>query len=267
MIVEFIGSTGAGKSTLIREVQRKLAQTVEVTTAFDLAATPLGLQRVTQPTLQNLLQEAAGFPFLLGSLHRHKAFIFFSLRMLARQADFSIFTINILRSLVRKLGVYEISGRRAGDRIVLVDEGTLLAAHNLFVYSSARYTPEEINQFATLVPLPDAVVYVKAPIQTMVERSLRRTDPPRELQSRDREMVTSSICRAVAIFDQLVERENIRSRLLNVENPDCVGRDRQVVVKAIAESLLERNPSAKPNQSNGVVPIAGVSPERARHAN
>ncbi len=41
MIVEFIGSTGAGKTTLISEIQRRLDKTADVTTSFDLVAAPL----------------------------------------------------------------------------------------------------------------------------------------------------------------------------------------------------------------------------------
>jgi hypothetical protein len=75
MIIEFIGSTGAGKTTLIAAVQRRLAQTTEATTAFELVAAPLGLRSVTHPTARNLIQEVAGLPFLLGSLPRHKAML------------------------------------------------------------------------------------------------------------------------------------------------------------------------------------------------
>ena len=136
MIIEFIGSTGAGKTTLISEVQRRLSQITVVATSFDVVASPLGLQRVTHLTIRNLIQEIVGFPFFIGSLYRHKAIIVFILRMLARQASFSFFTINNLRSLERKIGVDEIIKRRQHDKIILVDEGPLLLAHNVFVCKS-----------------------------------------------------------------------------------------------------------------------------------
>ena len=137
MIVEFIGSTGAGKTTLISEVRRRLAKTAEVRTSFDVVAARLGLRAVTHPTAQNLIQELVGLPFFIRSLTRQKAFVAFALRLLARQANFTVFTINNLRSLQRKIGVYEIIRRYAHDRIILVDEGTVLLAHNVFVYSGA----------------------------------------------------------------------------------------------------------------------------------
>jgi thymidylate kinase len=238
MIIEFIGSTGAGKTTLIAEVQRRLAQTTEVTTSFEVVASPLGLGRVTDLTVRNLIQELVGFPFFIGSLYRHKAIIVFILRMLARQASFSFFTINNLRSLERKIGVYEIIKRRQQDKIILVDEGPLILAHNVFVYTDAQYTPEEIARFAGLVPLPDIIMYIKAPMDILVQRSLQRTDPPREMKSRNRELIEKHINRAVRMFDQLIAAESIQRCLLIVENPDSKHDGYNKAVDDMVEFIL-----------------------------
>jgi len=245
MIIEFIGSTGAGKTTLISEVRHRLAQTTEVTTSFDAVASPLGLRGVTHLTVRNLIQELVGFPFFIGSLYRHKAIIVFILRMLARQASFSFFTSNNLRSLDRKIGVDEIIKRRQHDKIILVDEGPLLLAHNVFVYSGAHYTCEEIARFASLVPLPDIIIYIKVPMDILVQRSLQRTDPPREMRSRDRELIEKHINRAVKMFDQLIAAENIQARLLIVENPDSNHQGYNKAVDDIIEFILSYELAAK----------------------
>jgi thymidylate kinase len=220
LIVEFIGSTGAGKTTLIREVRRKLEPQVEVCSAFEQVAGPLGLRGVSHPSVRNLTQEVLSLPAFLGSLGRNREFLAHALKMLKRQAGFSLFTLNILRSLERKLGVHEVLRRRGGEAVVLVDEGTLLAAHNIFVFSEAQYSDDEIVRFAELAPLPDLAVYIKAPVESLVQRSLARRDPPREMRSRDPGMVRRHVVRAVEVFDQLVQAEPIRSRLLAVENCD-----------------------------------------------
>jgi len=240
-MIEFIGCTGAGKTTLISDVQRRLVQIASVTTSFRLVASPLGLRNVTNPTARHLIQEFIGFPFFIRSLYRHKAFIIFILRMLARQAGFSVFMMNNLRSLVRKISVYEMTKRRQHKQIVLVDEGTVLLAHNIFVYSSALYTAEEIARFASLVPLPDIIIYIKAPVETLVQRSLLRADPPRELKSRNRELIEKQINRAVRMFDQLVEAENIQSRLLIVENSGLSEQQYDTVVNDIAELIMDHS--------------------------
>ncbi|HEX6268697.1 MAG TPA: hypothetical protein VFZ43_00550 [Anaerolineales bacterium] len=237
MIVEFIGSTGAGKTTLISEVQHRLAQTAEVTTSFELVSVPFDLQGVTHLTARNLIQELVGFPFFIGSLPRRGAFIIFILRMLARQPKISIFMLNNLRSLERKIGVYEIIKRFQRNQIVLVDEGTVLTAHNVFVYSHALYTDEEIARFADLVPLPDIIVYIKAPVDVLVQRSLKRADPPRELKSKNRALIEKRVRRAVEMFDQLVEAENIRSRLLTVENSG-LNQNHDMIVNEIVDFIM-----------------------------
>ncbi len=245
MIIEFIGSTGAGKTTLISEIQRRLAQITEVTTSFELVASPLGLRRVTHLTARNLIQELVGFPFFIGSLYRHKALIIFILRMLARQASFSFFTINNLRSLERKIGIDEILKRHQHNKIILVDEGPLLLAHNVFVYSGAHYTCEEIARFATLVPLPDIIIYIKAPLDILIQRSLLRADPPREMKSRNRGLIEKHINRALKMFDQLIAVKNIQCRLLIVENPDSNHRGYNNAVDDIVKFILSHEHARK----------------------
>ena len=239
MIIEFIGSSGAGKSTLISKVQHKLANVTGVTTSFDLVTSKIGLHHITQPTARNLLQEFVGFPYLIGSLRKHHTFLVFILRMLARQANLSIFTLNNLRSLERKIGVYEILRRDPRDQIVLVDEGTVLLAHNIFVYSDASYTREEIAKFASLVPLPDRIVYIKVPVDILVQRSLRRMDAPREMRSKDRAVIEQYINGAVSMFDELIKTDNIQRRLLIVENADQNDYKIDIAVNEIVNFILD----------------------------
>jgi thymidylate kinase len=238
MIIEFVGSTGAGKTTLISQVQRSLAHTTSVTTSADLVTAKLGLPTITHTTAKNIIQELYGFLYLIRSLQQNKASIAFSLRMLVRKADSVILTINNVRSLVRKLGVNEMIRRQQKDRIILVDEGTVLLAHVLFVYNRAYYTPEEIRKFVSLIPLPDVVVYVKAPLDTLIKRSLQRSDPPREMKSKDPEMVEKYVNDAVAMFDQLIATEEIRNRVLIVDNPQWTEKQSDEAAKYISEFVL-----------------------------
>jgi deoxyadenosine/deoxycytidine kinase len=245
MIIEFIGCTGAGKTTLISKVQRKLAETSDVTTSYELVAAPLGLRGVSHRTVRNFIQEITVLPIFIRTLNRNKEPIVFTLRMLERQADFSIFTLNNLRSVERKIGVHEMIRRRENDRIVLVDEGTLLLAHKVFVFSSADYTPDEIATFASLIPLPDIIVYVKAPFDSLVKRTLQRTDPPRELRSKNQAMVEKYVSRAVTMFDRLVKADSIQSRLLIVENLDTNANGNNNTVDNITQFVQNYGPSIK----------------------
>ena len=238
MIVEFIGSTGAGKTTLLKAVQRRLAETTHVTDSISLVTSRLGLRNVTNPTVQNLIQELVSLPFFIRSLHQHQAFIVYTIRMFSRNSDFSIGTLNNLRSLERKIGVYEIARRHTHDQIILVDEGPILAAH-MFVFTRASFTSEEIAQFASLVPLPDLVVYVRAPIDTVIKRTLHRPDPPREMNSKSPALTESYVQGAATILDQLVEAAPIQCRLLIVENRDFTELGYHALVDDIAEYILK----------------------------
>jgi len=245
MIVEFIGSTGAGKTSLISKIHHKLAQKTVVTTPFDLIAAPLGLSSVTHPTTQNLIQELVGFPFFIGSLNRHRKFLVHTIETFSRNTKFSIHRINNLRSLERKIGMYEITQRYNRDQIILVDEGPILAAH-MFVFTDSLVTSSEIATFANLLPLPDLIVYIKAPVDVLVRRALQRPDSPREMGNKNPDMTEKYVKDATAIFDQLMGSERIRSRLLVVNNPDLTAEEHDRVADDVTTSILNyEQPASK----------------------
>jgi thymidylate kinase len=243
MIIEFIGCTGAGKTTLIKEVQRRLTKTGQVTTSIDLVMGLLGLRNVTNPTVQNFIQELVSFPFFIRSLYKYRVFMLYTMRLFLRKSGISIRTINNLRSLERKIGVYEITSWCSKDRIILVDEGPILAAH-MFAFTGATYTPQEIAKFADLLPLPDLVVYVRAPVDTLVKRTLRRADPPREMNTKNLTQTEDYAKSAVTIFDQLVTAGSIQRRLLRVESPDFAEQGYDKVVDDISKLILNHKPLA-----------------------
>lgn len=249
MIVEFIGTTGAGKTTLIKEVKRRLSKSAQVTTSFDLIATPLGLGGVTHPTARNLIQELIGFPFFLQSLPRHRAYVDLYLRLLARQEKFTFFMMNNLRSLERKLGVFEMINRKDFDQIILVDEGTVLSAHHVFVFTNVSYTTEEISRFASVLPLPDVIVYIRVPMEMLLERSLKRADPPRMMRSRNRVRNEIYIRRAVTMFEQLVKTEQIQNRALIVENPNYSQQEWDKTVHQITDFIINYDPATNESKN------------------
>jgi len=242
MMIEFIGSTGSGKTTLISKVQYKLAKTTNVTTSFDLAASFLGLRSVAHPTARNLIEEFVGFPFFIRSLKRYKDFLICTYRMFSQNTKFSIHTINNLRSLERKIGVYEIIKSYGNNRVVLVDEGPMLAAH-MFVFPSAPVIASDLAVFADLLPLPDLIVYIRAPIDTLIKRTMRRPDPPRELDINNLALTKNHVEKAVDIFDQLVKIEKIRNRLLVVNNPDLSKEEYSKLVNTVVEFILNHKTS------------------------
>ena len=243
MIVEFIGSTGAGKTSLISKIHHKLAQTKVVTTPFDLIAAPLGLNSITHPTAQNLIQELVGFPFFIVSLNKHGRFLSHTIETFSRDTKFSIHRINNLRSLERKIGMYEITQRYDKGQIILVDEGPILAAH-MFVFTGFMVTSAEISAFANLLPLPDLIVYIKAPVDVLVRRALQRPDPPREMGNKDPVKTEKYVKDATTVFDQLMESDRIKSRLLVVDNPDLTAEEHDRLASDVTTAILNHEHSA-----------------------
>lgn len=244
MIIEFIGCTGVGKTTLISEVQTRLSKTTHVTTSFDLVAAPLGLNNVSSRMMRNFIQEIAVLPVFIRTLRRNKAVIAYVVSMLRRHANISIFTINNLRGIERQIGVYEKIKKYENNSIILVDEGTVHLAHKIFVFNDRVYTPDEITWFANLIPVPDLIVYLRAPVENIIQRTLNRSDPPREIR-KNRHLTEEYINRAVAIFEQIILAENIKGRLLVVENPNANIKELKTVAVSITKRILNFEPSKK----------------------
>lgn len=244
VVVEFIGSTGAGKTTVINEVYHRLAKTSQVTTSIDLATGMLGLRGVTNPTLQNLAMEFISLPFFIFTLYKYNKFLRHTIKIFWRTTGFSIQTIHNLRSLVRKIGMYEITKYLGKNQVILVDEGPILAAH-MFVPAGNTYTPEEITRFTDLLPLPDLIVYIRASVDTIVKRTLRRADPPREVELNNPARMETYIKRTVDLFDQITLAENLRPRLLVVESLEIASPGFDQVIDSIYQAILDRNPQFK----------------------
>jgi molecular chaperone HscB len=105
MLVEFIGVTGAGTTTLLEKVQSLLAPVVPVITSAQLFTRLVGLGQVRNLTLQNLIQEVAGFPFCVAALSRHRTYLRATVKLLARTWQSGVTALCNVRSLERKLAL------------------------------------------------------------------------------------------------------------------------------------------------------------------
>lgn len=246
MIVEFIGATGAGKSSLARGLVKRGVPARRVRMATDLVTDRLGRRWIADPHAINLLADASALPSFIRSLDRDRDFVRFAFDRLKRHAPSTFAKVNYRRNIVRKLGMHDMARNADPGTTFLVDEGTILIAYQLFVYSDAPYTRADLEGFARLVPLPDLVVHVKAPIDVLLRRAMTRPDRRRELARSDVREVERRIARAVELFDALAEVEPIRSRLLTVEVRDDSPEHLDAAVREIAGSLAEVEPGSPP---------------------
>lgn len=247
MIVELIGPSGAGKSTLARQLCQRLDRPAGAIVGSDLVLAGPVLRRVHHAQVANVVQDVRGLPHLTRSLPTHAGLLRLSATILAAHAPSRFDLVMNTRSVMRRLGMYELAKTRASGRFVILDEGPLLIAYHLFVYSNVDLASAPVEQFAASVPIPDVVVYLRCPVTTLVERSLSRPDPRRQLAGMTRSEVEVPLRRALAVFDRLVTTPRLQPRTVVVEN----GRTDGAELASLLRTLAGKSPSGTPTIAAG----------------
>jgi hypothetical protein len=136
--------------------------------------------------------------------------------------------------------------------VVFWDEGAVHAAHNLFVHAGSAPRREEIGLFATVVPKPDVLVWVTAPVAQSLAVTLRRGhDRVRGPAASARTFVE----RGQEAFTELCSADGVRERLLCVDNSASAQGGTPAAVRerarAIAESLKKHLAQRRPRHGAG----------------
>jgi thymidylate kinase len=245
VIVELIGCDGAGKTTLGRMLAEPGVLGARALVMADLVLDRPGLRGITHPTARNVVQEVGGLPFLLGAFGRWRAYLGFALRMHARYAPSAYHRLNGMRGILRRVGMYELARSCAADRIVLSDEGTVLSAY-LFALTDIELDRSHVARFAELVPAPDLMIYVKAPVDVLVERALARPDRRPQHAGKSRSEVERTISRTAGVFDLIAGSAPLRDRVLVVENDEDHERLRRAAGGIASELRVSANASGVP---------------------
>ena len=237
MIVEFIGCAGAGKTSLRNLICEQGIRGHDVVAMPDLLLQRPLLRRVAHPTAVNIVQELGGLPFLLRALPSERPFLAFARRTLWRDTTSRFDKLNGMRGVARKVGMFHLARTRARHAVVLSDEGTLLSSYNLFVATKKDFGQAELDRFAHLVPMPDYVVYVRAPVESLVERARSRPDPRRQHLGQSTAAIEADVRRTVQLFDLLVEAAPLAGRVSMVESRDLDREGRIRLANDIAKEL------------------------------
>jgi deoxyadenosine/deoxycytidine kinase len=247
MIIEFMGSSGAGKSTLAKMLRGHNGLTSPIILSADLVMDHPTRRWIRNPTAINVVADMIALPSFLRTARRKGDFLRFAFHRL-KYAPSTFVKYNYMREIVRNVGMQELARRAETNATIIVDEGPMITASHLFVYSYGRFTQDDLDDFARLLPLPDRVIYVRAPEEVLVKRAMRRPDRRRELSADDREEVKHWIARARQVFEGLSEAPAIRDRVLAVEYADDSPDSQRAVVAQIVAFINEQNRTGHPGK-------------------
>jgi thymidylate kinase len=239
MILEFTGATGAGKTLLAAQVRRSLQQRgLPVANARDLLLGRSMLNVLGREGVQNVFIELALSVVIVPALARYRDLLAFSWRAARSYTDSRYLALKALRGVWRQIGFYELARRAKRSTIVLADEGTVHAAHYLFVQLSSIVSSDYLESFVRLVPMPDLVVCVETPQETLLVRIRERADPPRRTLSRlDSELLIET---AANVFAQLKRIPRLSRRLLVVDGDDGTAADLEQKAEGVVEAVLRK---------------------------
>lgn len=219
MIIEFIGSTGAGKTTLIKRVlstgERAGANTVLGT---DFVLRQSRLHGVKNPLARTILINLIA-PFVaLAAWHNNRAFYRFVAQSILELPGTVpwLERLVLAKNILKRVGVYEMIRRHGAEQqLYLVDEGTLHVAHSLFVQVAGEVDHQGLSTFASLVPLPHVAVYLQQEEAVLVARMLARGH--QRVADRSVAAAAHFVHQAVTVFDELVQNPAIATKVVVVD--------------------------------------------------
>jgi thymidylate kinase len=220
MQIELIGCTGAGKSTLLDGILRACRELgIDASSGDDYVLKKAHLNWIGGYLPRTLLVDLISLTICLLAWRKYSGFY-----RLASKIIFSLPVelgwfekLNIARNTLKKIGIHEIVHLYGSDeQIVLMDEGTLNTANCLFVHLSTELPAADFSNFVTLVPMPDAAIYLRQDEEILVERTLARGH--KRIRGGSRAAVEHFIKRAVSTFDGLVAHSAIASRVVEVDS-------------------------------------------------
>ncbi len=242
LIVEFTGVTGVGKSTLIAAVQEVLSgEGFAVAEAQAALRSCYGCEWGGYPILQKLAAHLWALPPFLqyAATGEGRQLARLVWRLIARDAGDFLSAVRLARNFMKRVGVHRLlqdpTLRRRFDYL-LCDEGIVHTAHNLFVHVRAAPRHKEIERFVTLLPLPDVVIWITAPLRQSLAVTLQRGHPR---VAANPAAAQAFVEHGRATFEVVGASPAIQNRLLQIDNGVLPGNDCTSVIHERARRIGE----------------------------
>lgn len=240
MLIEIAGCSGSGKTTLLRRTAEKFQRSGLDVCCFPPEVLSAGGMAIRKDSIKNLIMDIKGIPWIPAVMTHDSHFLRFSWNTIQKNSGKLTGrsgSLNLLRSVIRKLQIYHLTmSERLRGKTFLVDEGIVQSAHNVLVHINRCSDDKEIQKFAELLPLPDAIVHVKAPLDVLIERTMKRKDPPIKGKPSD---LQAFIRNGYHVFDKLSSIERIRRRSLIVCPVSSDGGQSELVIDRLVDLIAE----------------------------
>ncbi|NQT14855.1 MAG: AAA family ATPase [Planctomycetes bacterium] len=242
MLIEFVGCSGAGKTTLANRVLTALTSLGHLT-AYSRGALARSTHTdwISNERLRNVLLNGLLLPWFARSLTEHHAFYRFVVPRIYRRAENVIDLVNRTRSTMRLISGDELLKRNEEHRqLTLVDEGSIGSAHNVFAFPHVEFFPErkELMLFAEMVPAPDVIVHIDAPPDLTFQRIHRRGGSPIRRGYRNRRL-QHYLAAGRATFDVLAGCGVFGDRVLTITNREENADSLQGATRQIVDFILD----------------------------
>ncbi len=232
LIIEFIGPSSAGKTTLALGVARRLrADGRRIKDHSSLSSSAF-------ITIGNALRTPFMVAPILSDWPAVSPFLRLGWRRLRGGAGSAFWRASRFYAIVRRVGEHSLR-RRNGDSICVVDEG-LMGSLDLALSGPIPPSPAELETFVAALPLPDLMVWVDAPLEALVERTRARPDPPRESRGSSERQIRDRLASMQTLFGALGKIPRAANRVVKAWNPQGSIEDREREMDRIAQALRMR---------------------------
>lgn len=227
MQIEFMGCTSAGKSSMVKRILRSHPELPQlISHGNDFVLQRMRLAWVVNPKLRVIALNMTALWMCLLAWRKYRPILSHAIICIRQlKVDVSALErLRIFRITLRNVGLHEFVERYAAAKeVVITDEGMLQIAHYLFVHIAVGPRQEQIETFGKLVPLPDAVVYIRQPAVLLVQRTLQRGH--KRIPNGSTELAMRFVTYANTVFEVLIQQPAISDTLVVIDNGQLVSRD------------------------------------------
>jgi deoxyadenosine/deoxycytidine kinase len=237
MFIEFVGMMGAGKTTLAEVLKDLLGE---------MGLIPLTLNEAINKCLERTVFGNLINKWITSSLWRRRILrrtyvhIFYLYHKYAYMLSNPMFALSIYRSqLCRKLpwwhrrlivrlffdnivGYLFLRNRLHVNEAVILDEGLMHRAVNLYAWEISEIDPSQIMSYFEHLPVLDLVIIIQAPLKKCMER-LKDRGMPRRIEIKDQDTIRRYLDNAYRITGWATEFATDGNRkAIKIENDESI---------------------------------------------